>query len=55
MHDAGAPEVVVVVADVGTEEGCKASINAAVDEFGSLHALFANAGAARYTVSSILI
>lgn len=40
----GSPGVVTVRADVGTQEGCQASIDAAVTEFGNLHGLFANAG-----------
>ena len=44
MH-AGAPEVATVVADVSTESGCKACIDTAMEEFGCLHAFFANAGA----------
>jgi NAD(P)-dependent dehydrogenase (short-subunit alcohol dehydrogenase family) len=45
LRHAGAAGVLTVTADVSTEEGNKAMIDAAMAEFGEVHGLFANAGA----------
>jgi NADP-dependent 3-hydroxy acid dehydrogenase YdfG len=44
IRAAGSPEVVAVSADVSTEDGNKAAIDAAIRAFGRVDALFANAG-----------
>ena len=44
MLCAGAPAVLAVSADASTAAGNKAMIEAAMEKFGEVHGLFANAG-----------